>query len=499
MVSSIIEVKDIDKVRIYMINKIKKRINGIPLEARVSVAYTVSSILQNSISFITLPLFTRLLSKEEYGQYSVYSSWYAILVIFLTLNLPYGSFSKAMVKYEDKRNQYIASAEGIGIVLSCIFLIIYLPFAKYWNKIFELPTLIMVLMVMEVMANMAIALWSGKKRFEFKYIGVISVTLLISFLAPCSAYLMVMHSEDKGYARIFGYSGVTVAIGAVFLIYNIAKGREIFNKEYWKYALSFNIPLLIYYISQVIFNQSDRIMISHFWGKGKAAMYSVAYSLALVLTFVLNAINNSYVPWFYQKIKEQKEADNRKISLMIAILIAVLLEGVIWIAPEFIYIMAGEAYYEAIWVVAPVAASFLLLFYTQLFVNVLFYFEEKKLLVFSSVLAALLNILLNLICIPTFGFVAAGYTTLFSYLVFAVCNYYAMLWAIRNYQQLKKAYSIGGLLGILAAFLLLSTIALLLYNQPIIRYSIIGLVLLFLLVNYHKVIIITKNILNFKE
>lgn len=477
-------------------DSIKNKFKKIPLEARASIAYTLCSILQNSLAFITLPLFTRLLTTEEYGQYSIYSSWSAMLGIFLTLNLQLGSFSKAMVKFEKTRNQYIASIQGIALVLSVMFLALYLPFSRYWNKLFDLPTEIMLLMVVEILSSMAIALWSGKKRFELKYKGIVAVTLLTSLLAPLAAYLMVINSQEKGYARIFGYSGVTVVIGLFFFLYNLVKGKDIYQKEYWKYALGFNLPLIIYYISQVIFNQSDRIMINHYCGKGEAAMYSVAYSLALVLTFVLNAINNSYVPWLYQKIKERNIEENKKISIMIAILMAVLLQGVIWIAPEFIEIMAGSSYRAAIWVVPPVATSVLLLLYTQLFVSVLFYFEEKKLLVYGSFFSAALNIVLNIIFIPMFGFVAAGYTTLISYIAFAVCNYFAMLWAIRDEQWIKNAHSISGLLLLFVTFVVLSFVAQLLYDIMLVRYAIILCVFVCILIKHRLVIKVIRNIFN---
>ena len=82
-----------------MINIMKDRWRKIPLTVKVSISYTVCSILQNCISFITLPLFTRLLTTEEYGQFTIYGSWSSILMIFITLNLAYGSFSAAMIKF----------------------------------------------------------------------------------------------------------------------------------------------------------------------------------------------------------------------------------------------------------------------------------------------------------------------------------------------------------------------------------------------------------------
>ena len=135
----------------------------------MSIAYAVCSILQRCLSFITLPLFTRLLTTEQYGQYTIYQSWQGILSIVLTLNLAYGSFSTAMVKYEKDRDGYISSIEGICLLLSLVFLAIYFPFRTFWNKVFELPTLFVVIMVVAMLTSTATSLWAGKMRFQFKY------------------------------------------------------------------------------------------------------------------------------------------------------------------------------------------------------------------------------------------------------------------------------------------------------------------------------------------
>ena len=117
----------------------------------------------------------------------------------------------------------------------------------------------------------------GRNRFEFKYKSVVAITLLTSILSPVLAFVLVSCTEEKGFARIMGYVSINVIVGLIVFIQNTKRGKKLFNKEFWKYALGFNIPLLAYYLSQVIFNQSDRIMISHMTGTGEAAMYGVAF------------------------------------------------------------------------------------------------------------------------------------------------------------------------------------------------------------------------------
>ena len=479
-----------------MLHTMKEKWNKVPLTAKVSTSYAICSILQKCLSFITLPLFTRLLTTEQYGQYTIYTSWLGILMIFLTLNLAYGSFQTAMIKFEDSRAEYISAIQGICLLLSCIFLMIYFPFRSFWNQLFELPTMFVLLMVSEIVFGMSTQLWMGRNRFEFKYKSVVIVTLLTSIISTGVAFFLVNLTSQKGYARIMGYSGINILVGIIVFCINTMRARKFFNKDFWKYAFSFNIPLLAYYLSQIIFNQSDRIMISHIIGTSEAAMYGVAYNLAMILTFALNAINGSYVPWLYGKIREEKAEENKLISIVLVFLMGLMILFVIWYAPEIIIIMAGRRYADATYVVAPVAMSLLLLLYSQLFINVEFYFEVKKMLVYGSIGAAVLNIILNIIFIPVFGFVAAGYTTLLSYMVFSLSNYYTMRLVLKRRNLPDNMYDYKVLALLFIVFMASGFLGVALYDNLIVRIIITLIVLVVVLLNGNRLI---GSLKKFKE
>lgn len=469
-----------------LINSIFNKFKNSSVEVRASISYTICNVLQRSLSFITLPIFTRMLTTEQYGQSTVYSSWESLVTLFITLNLAYGSFSTAMVKFEDERGKYISAINGLCTTLAMIFLIVYIPLANVWNRIFELPTFIIVFMIISIIFGNSTQLWYGKERFEYGYKKIVAVTLLTTILSPIITYVLVSNTQEKGYAKIIGMALCNLIVGILCYMFFLIKERNFYNRKFWKYALKFNIPLIPYYLSQTIFNQSDRIMISHISGQDKAAIYGVAYTLGITLTIVLNAINSSYTPWFYGRLKDGRRSENKKISNGIAAIMAFLLLGVIAVAPEIIYILASPEYVDAIWVVPPVAMSLLFLFYTQLFVNFEFYFEEKKMLVFGTVLSALINIVLNLLLIPVFGFVAAGYTTLFSYIVFVLMHH-------KMYKKLLVKYGISDdmfdyktLIVIAIAFMVCGFCLTALYKYFVIRYLLIVAVLIIILVNRKK-------------
>lgn len=148
---------------------------------------------------------------------------------------------------------------------------------------------------------------------------------------------------------------------------------------------------------------------------------------------------------------------------------------------------------EAIWIVPPVAMSVLLLFYSQFFINVLFYYEEKGELVYASIASALLNIVLNGILLPRVGYFAAGYTTLVSYAVFAAANYHSYRKVLKKRDQSQEMFDMKKLLAILIFYIILAFTAMVLYNAPLVRYLIVAAVLIAVAVNYKRIVHIVKN------
>lgn len=200
---------------------------------------------------------------------------------------------------------------------------------------------------------------------------------------------------------------VQICVGLIFYIIQGVKGKTFFNKEYWIFALKINLPLVPHYLSQMVLGQSDRIMIDKITSSSDAAIYGVAYNLASVLTIFINAINSSYIPSLYKMIKGKRYKDNKSIANSICIFMTIAICVFMMFGPEIITIFAASEYKKAIWIFPPVAASIFYTYIYTLYVNVEFYFEKTKYVMFVSIFGAAINILLNYIFIPKFGFIAA--------------------------------------------------------------------------------------------
>ncbi len=446
-----------------MLQKLKNKYNSIPQAAKAVFWFTLCNVIQKGISFLTTPIFTRLLTPEQYGEYTLYSSWYQVIVIFATLNLFYGVYNNGMTKFPEDRAKFTSSLQGLCTTITIGLFVLYLCFSRFFNNLFGLSTLYMLTMFAELLTIPAFSFWSAGQRYNYRYKALIGVTLFIAGASPLLGVVAVVNTTYKAEARVLSLALVQVIVGLIFYIINMSRGKAFFSKKYWKYALMFNIPLIPHYLSSMILGHADRIMIADMVGKSEAALYAVAYNVALMMNIVISAINNSFTPFMYRSLKEQKYAPFRKTANLLVIFVAMISIVAMTLGPEFIYIVASEEYADAKWVIPPVAASVFMMFLYPIFSNVEFYFDKTKYIMMASCLGAVLNISLNYWLIPIFGYYAAGYTTLFCYIVYAFTHYLFARYLLKKEKLSGQVFDIKCILIISAAVIAAMVIVILLY------------------------------------
>lgn len=151
-----------------IIKSLFSRYKSMPAAAKCSIWFAICSVIQKGISLITVPIFTRLLTTEQYGEFSVYQSWYAVISIFATLNLCAGVFNNGMTKYPNEREKYMSSMQGLSTVVTLLLFCVYLPLKDIINDLTGLSTLLMLTIFAECFAAPALAFWSARQRYEFK-------------------------------------------------------------------------------------------------------------------------------------------------------------------------------------------------------------------------------------------------------------------------------------------------------------------------------------------
>lgn len=406
-----------------MLKSILKKYNDVPDALKATLWFVICNVVQKGVSLLTTPIFTRIMTTQEYGEYTLYSSWYQVISIFATLNLFYGVYNNGMTKFSDDRKSFTSSLQGLCTAITVLWFLVYIVAKDFWNDLLGMSTLYMLTMFAELLMVPAFNFWSASQRYDYRYKSLVGVSVLISCVSPIIGFIAVINTTYKAEARVLSIAMVQIIIGLILYILNMMRGKTFFSKKYWKFALAFNIPLIPHYLSSMILGHADRIMIGAMVGKSEAALYSVAYNIALMMNIVISAVNASFTPYMYKSIKSKNYAPFRKMVNLLVLLMGALSVGVMTVGPELINIVGSKDYADAIGVIPPVAASTFFMFLYPIFSNVEFYYEKTKFIMVASCAGALLNIALNYLLIPILGYYAAAYTTLLCYIIYVFVHY----------------------------------------------------------------------------
>lgn len=413
--------------------------------------YTFSNFFVRSIGFLTTPIFTRLLTHAEYGAYNNYTSWLAIITIFVTLNLE-STLISARFDYKDKFDEYIFSILSLSSLSAIIWFFFLNVFSKQAESFLGIERTYINAMLLYLLFLPAINLFQARERYYYEYKKTVITSLILALGTAFVSVLLVINMNDKLTGRILGSVIPTVIIGLIFYIYFIRKGKKV-KIIYWKYVLPICLPYIPHLLSMTLLNSTDRIMIKYWWGDEATALYSLAYNSGALVTMFLTALNSAFSPWLGEKLSERKYRDIRDFSKKYIVAFLFLAIGIMIIAPEILLILGGKSYLEAIYVISPVSMGCICQFLYTLFVNVEQFKKKTIGMAIASAVAASVNLLLNWIFIPRYGYLAAAYTTLVGYLCLLCIHmflvYRLKLSIIYSYKFIACAFAIAFILMII--------------------------------------------------
>ncbi|MFU0811283.1 MAG: Polysacc-synt-C domain-containing protein [Atopobium sp.] len=453
-----------------MIKKLKDKYAGLSQVKRAALWITLSGFILRGISFITVPIFTRLLTTDEYGSFSVYQSWESVFVYVVTLGVAYGGFNNGMVRYPDDREGYTTSVMGLICTMGAAWAIVAMLFHDQASAFMGMPGSYILLMLVEVVASEIYDVWACRARYDFEYKKVVAAAVVLAVGVPALGIPFVVIAQDKVLARIVSFILVYLAMAIVLGGATLRRSKRLFCWDYWKFTLAFNIPLLPHYLSEVLLNSSDRIMISQFCSASDAGIYSIAYSAGMLMAILTGSLNNTVIPWLYRKLDSKDYSPVNRTGLEILGFLAVAILLMDALAPDVVAILAPAKYGEAMELVPVIAASVFFIYLYSYCSNIEFFYEETKIAAVASIVAAVLNVVLNAIFIPMFGYRVAGYTTLVCYIALAINHYYFA----QRIAKRKTGHCIlnGKAIWIMATSLTIASIVFSgIYAYPIARYA----------------------------
>lgn len=381
-------------------------------------------VILNGVNFFTVPIFTRLLGAENYGIISLYTTWVQILTILMGLQTC-STISTARVHIPEKEhNAYYSSILSLSCLVSAVFTAVIVAFIGPISAFLQFDKLIVLLMLAQSFGAYVVSFASMKfihhKQAHLNFLVSVGVTLLSIGIA-LAIIIATDRFEDRYWGRIIGYVVPNVGIGLVLAVLIFVRGKTGYSKKYWRFCLPLCLPLVLHSLSQIILAQSDKVMLQKLLSDNAAVgIYSFVFNFVHILNVIYSALNNTWVPLYYDHMKNGEDADIQRRSKNYIALYAVLTMGFMLLSPEVIKLFASEEFWSGTTLVPVMAVSFYMVFLYSFPVNFEFYHKQTRVIAFGTCMAALINIVANYFMIPVWGIFGASLATMLSYIMLFV-------------------------------------------------------------------------------
>ena len=464
------------------------------------IGYTVGNYLLKGLSFFTIPIFARILTKTDYGIVNTFYAYESILYVLIGFAI-HSSFKNARYRYGLAKEQnaesvdyqtYVSNAYMLICFSAVVWFVLVFLLRRVLAGALELTPSLLLLLVLNSAANAVVVAYNTnvglfyeyKKFLQVSFFNAIGNILLSLFL------IIKIYPHDRYMGRIIGTVFPILIAAVIIVVSQMRRNKPENMRATMKWGLKYSLPIVPHGISQIILSSFDRLMITKMISATATGLYSFSYNIFVIVQVTAASIDNVWGPWFYNKRHENDLRSITKYSSIYTFFLAVFCVVIMLLSPELILILGGVKYKETVYCVIPVVAGG---FFTMLYnipASVEYFYEKTSYIAVATTTAAVLNIVLNYVFIHRFGYIAAAYTTLVTYCLYYVFHFYMA------YRIEKKSLFSGTV--ILVASVIVSigaVVAIWFISQLWIRWTIAVVVMgLFVLAEERKVGIIISFI-----
>ena len=386
---------------------------------KATLVYLLGTVLVRGFSIISTPLFSRLLTVDEYGTVMNFTSWAGFISCIMGLGLVY-SVGNAWVDLKDEINIYIRCIT-IPILCNMLFFItLVMAFGESIRELFGLSTCLLLLLIVFSFFTDIESLFLLKLRFQIKSMHVLYCSIF-NCIAGFTVSVCLIYSNfiSADISRIIGLSFPCIITSIIMYLISKAEINITWAllKKYIKYGLKIGVPMVPHGLAMIMLAQIDRVMINSFCGSYDLGIYSMGYNFSAMIMVFISAINSALTPWQYEALSKNKFLEIKKVQNEISVFVSYIALFFISFAPEAILILGGEKYQESVKTVYPVLIGTLFQYFYQYYSTTEAFYKKNMLISLSSIGIGLLNFILNYIYIPQYGYISAAYTTLFCYFI----------------------------------------------------------------------------------
>ena len=451
---------------------------------KAGLGYTIGNVLIKGISFLTIPVYTRLMRTDDYGRYNTYAAYLSIVAFIVCLGLD-PTLRNAEYDHRERRGTYLSTVYILTLAATVLLLAAGWMLAPVLERAIGIDRTLITMLVIQSEATAVINIYNIRLSLNYESTRY----LLISFFnticsIALSVTLILTVFRDRVYmGRIVGSFVPCVFIAAVILWRHIVMHRDArFDRALAGYGLTLGLPLIPHLLAQTVNSQMDRVMISHMVGYSESGIYSFTYNIAIILQIVYLSFDMVWGAWFFNEMDIAKgsgdhskirEGAGRYLALMVFCTVSLMT-----VSKELIQLFGARDYWEGTSLCQPLLVGIFFLYLYTLPVSIEYFLKKTRFIAYGSVAAAAVNVLLNLFCIRAFGYRAAAYTTLASY-----CILFLIHWTIYLKLRPDRLFNVRDILLAVGTVVAFAVLTALMKDMWLMRY---GLYILFFIIMVYR-------------
>ena len=393
------------------------------------------------ISFFMLPLYTTLLSTSEYGTVDLIGTYVTLIAVILTLQFEQGLFRFLIdIRNNEKfQKRYISTAFFVVLGLCTIFLIVAIPIlliAKY-KYTFQLVIYVVGVSVNAIILQIPRGLGNNTLYAAGSCIsGVSNVLLNVLFIAvlKCGVNGMLLASI------------ISIFLSSIFIAYNLQLHRYLslkcIRKELFVNLLNYSFPLIPNTLCWWVVSASDRIIINFFLNVGANGIYSVACKFPSIFSMFSNMFQIAWTESAAVNVEEDgSEGYFQKIINQAIRFYSSCNIGIIAIMPFVFSILIKQNFSDAYFYIPILMTGALFHSIADLYGSIYTAFKMTKEIAKTTLISAVLNIIINIMFINFIGIYAAAISTLLAYLIIAVYRHIDVQRKMKIYISVRYIFS----------------------------------------------------------
>ena len=447
--------------------------------------YVFGNFAGKAISFITMPIFARLMTASDYGEFSNFAGWVLMLTIVAGAEL-YNTLSRAYYDFKENYDEYISTVTFLGCGLTAVIYLFFLCGHKFVLKIVTIPEQFINILFVFLLFSFCRLIYYARERTLYRYKSVAAVTVL-SLLIPTVVSIILVYNLPQSkhlFARIYGYYLTSSLIG-VFCAYSLFKKGIAFKWQYCKYAMLLSLPLLIHYMTTYLLTSTNVIITKNISGAAVAAIVSIAHSSTHILTIFFQAISGALTTWLMDNLELGNNEKIRQGLLFYTVLLTLIVTVSILFAPELIYVLGGEKYVAAISLLPGLIYATFIQSVTTIFTIILTYDKNVVKTAVITGIFSLISIVLKIWLMPEYGLMVLVYVNIAVFGILFVLNF-----CLVKQAGYDGVVSISRITGVIIAIGILTFLSARLYELQGLRYAIIGIFIIgstvLLILNKHR-------------